>query len=235
MHKDPNRLLHRDIKPNNILIDNMSKMAIIADFGSVKYIPSGQNAITASKNSLVYKPCESIVSNEFNCQSDIYQAGLVLFQLLGGYFPPAIAEWLSEKDYQKALTITDYFDQQSFIEKIINNRIIKGKLIDLDSLPQYIDSKLKTIVKKATHPDLNVRYKSAVDLLNAIYKYKSEAINWQKNGDTYLATKRNGNQYRISNDLKGFITEKSVRSSPFRRIGRQVLNIYEAIELIKKN
>jgi len=72
--------------------------SIIADFGSVKYIPSGQTSITASKNSLVYKPCESVTNNEFNCQSDVYQTGLVLFQLLGGFFPPAVADWLSKND-----------------------------------------------------------------------------------------------------------------------------------------
>ncbi|MDF2433164.1 MAG: eukaryotic-like serine/threonine-protein kinase [Mucilaginibacter sp.] len=233
MHKDPNRLLHRDIKPNNILVDNMSTSAIIADFGSVKYIPSNQTSITASKNSLVYKPCESVTNNEFNCQSDVYQTGLVLFQLLGGFFPLAIADWLSKNDYQKALNISVYFDQQSFIEKIINNRIVKGKLINLDSLPHYVDSKLKSIIKKATHPDLNVRYKSAVDFLNSIYK--SDAINWQKNGGDYLASKRNGNQYKITCDSKGFTTEKSVKNNSFRKIGLHVLSIAEAIELVKKN
>lgn len=235
MHKHPNRLLHRDIKPNNILISNVTKSAIIADFGSVKYIPSSQTSITASKNSLVYKPKESILNNEFNYQSDIYQSGLIMFQLLGGYFPIAVADWLSEKDYQKSRQISNYFDQQAFIENIINNRIIKGRLIDIESLPPYVDIKLKAIVKKATHCDLKIRYKSATDFLNVIYKYKSDSINWQNSGNSYSAQKINGNRYRITNDSRGFTVEKSVKGNPFRKVGSFCSTVMEAIEIIKTN
>jgi len=50
-----------------------------------------------------------------------------------------------------------------------------------------------------------------------------------------LASKRNGNQYKITRDSKGFTIEKSVKNNSFRKIGIHILGIGEAIELIKEN
>ncbi|MCJ7448686.1 MAG: protein kinase family protein [Bacteroidales bacterium] len=137
MHKNPNRLLHRDLKPNNILIDN-DKTAIIADFGSVKYIPFSQNSIVASKNSLVYRAKEVVEKGEYCFQSDIYQVGIVLFQLLNGFFPLAIIDWFDTKKQKKIKDIKDMFEQHVFIEKQFDKLISGNKLLKLESLPGKI-------------------------------------------------------------------------------------------------
>jgi serine/threonine protein kinase len=234
MHKSTNRILHRDIKPNNILISNVDQSAIIADFGSIKHIPSKQTSISASRNSMVYRPKESVLHNEYNFQSDIYQTGIVLFQLLGGHFPKSMAGWLSPKELAKSLKIEGSFDKQVFMERIIDNLIVKGKLLNLESLPPYIDKTLKTLIKRATNPDLNKRFSSAAEFFTALAKYKATSINWLKNSDIILAQKNNGYSYRIIEDNKVFVLEKSINKGSFRRTGSAATQLSDLIEKIRK-
>jgi serine/threonine protein kinase len=232
MHKKPNRLLHRDLKPNNILIDKESKLACIADFGSIKYIPARKNSIVASKNSLVYRPKESIQRNEYNFQSDVYQVGLILFQLLGGFFPDAMIDWFNEKQQNKLKKIRDIFEQHLFTESVFDNLIVKNKLLRIESLPFYIDNRLKTIIRKATRPELSKRYKSASEFMNALYKYKTKSIDWVSADNEYLAINSKKTCFRIYNSRKGFDVERTVKSGKARKMrshDNSLENIYELI------
>jgi eukaryotic-like serine/threonine-protein kinase len=231
MHKVPNRLLHRDLKPNNILIDE-NRTAIIADFGSVKHIPSDKQNIVASKNSMVYRAKEVVEKGEYCFQSDIYQVGIILFQLLGGFFPDAIIDWLDFKKQKKAIEIKDMFEQHVFIEKQFDKLISSHKLIRFDSLAFYIDDRLKGIIRKATNPILSQRYKNTSEFYNAIYKYKAKAVNWVKVNDEYIATCHNNTEYRIYPDNKGFQLERKVKNGVPRNFNKHNGSIDAMIEII---
>lgn len=232
MHKNPNRLLHRDLKPNNILVDKESKLACIADFGSIKYIPAKKDSIVASKNSLVYRPKESIQKNEYNFQSDVYQVGLILFQLLGGFFPDAMIDWFNEKQQNKLNNIRDIFEQHQFTESVFDNLIVKNKLLRFESLPFYVDNKLKAIIRKATRPELSKRYKSASEFMNAVYKYKTKAIDWVCIDNEYLAINNKETTYRIYKTKRGFDVERKIKGGVERKMrnhDNSLENIYELI------
>lgn len=236
MHKRPYRLVHRDLKPNNILIDNLSNRAIIADFGSIKHIPLQKSEIVASKNSLVYRPKEAVVNNLYSFQSDIYQAGIILYQLLGGFFPIAIADWLTQSQYQKAMNIKDGFEQHSFIERIIDDKIIRDKLLDYDSLPLYTDKKLKSIIKTATSPNLAKRYGSASEFLSELMMYKNKAIDWMQENNCIYAVKHSGVKYRISKTSKSIKLEKTVKNGEPRHVNSGHAGTVESmIEYIRNN
>ena len=235
MHKNPNRLLHRDLKPNNILIDDKTNKACIADFGSIKYLPERRNSIPASKNNLVYRPKETVNKNEYSFQSDVYQVGLILYQLLGGFFPDAIVEWFTEKQKNKLNNIKDVFEQHLFIESAFDKLIIQNKLIDLNSLPFYIDHRLKTIIRKATRPELSKRYKSTSEFMNALYKFKSNSIDWAKTENGYLAKKKNGNIYRIYWASNGYEVEKTINGGKPRKMRKHNKQLDDIYELIKRD
>jgi serine/threonine protein kinase len=91
------RYVHRDLKPANIYVGENSQ-SIIGDFGSIKHVPEGQTSIPASSHAVLYRPPESVESNAYGFEGDIYQCGLVLFQLLGGRLPYDETSWLNRTE-----------------------------------------------------------------------------------------------------------------------------------------
>ena len=89
--------IHRDLKPQNILIDD-KKQPVIGDFGSVKSVPQGDCLISESGHSILYRPPEAFGSFRYSYRSDIYQVGIALFQLLVGQLSYIDLDYLSAKE-----------------------------------------------------------------------------------------------------------------------------------------
>ena len=82
-----NDVIHRDIKPHNILIDKDGNIKI-TDFGIA--IALSQNSITQTNSllgSVQYISPEQARGNVVTKQSDIYSLGIVLYELLTGTVP----------------------------------------------------------------------------------------------------------------------------------------------------
>ncbi|MEG2985926.1 MAG: protein kinase, partial [Peptostreptococcaceae bacterium] len=83
-----NHIIHRDIKPHNILITNEG-IAKIADFGIAKAVSdatlvSGTNKIIGSVH---YFSPEQARGSYVDERSDIYSMGIVLYEMLTGQVP----------------------------------------------------------------------------------------------------------------------------------------------------
>ena len=77
-----NNIIHCDIKPNNILINNEGN-AILTDFGSALYL----NSLGRAKLSNVYYKHiapEQCINSTINKKIDIYQIGTTLYRLCNG-------------------------------------------------------------------------------------------------------------------------------------------------------
>lgn len=88
-----NGVVHRDVKPENILLS--AGQAMLADFGIARAIrDSGQATITAVGTPLgtpAYMSPEQVSgAHEIDSRSDIYSLGCVLFEMLAGR-PPFVA------------------------------------------------------------------------------------------------------------------------------------------------
>ena len=79
-------LVHRDIKPDNILIngDNTVKLA---DFGLVRAANDARHSTDQIVGTVAYLSPEQVDGSEITQASDVYSAGIVLFELLTGTVP----------------------------------------------------------------------------------------------------------------------------------------------------
>ena len=116
-------ILHRDIKPQNILIHN--KTIKISDFGFAKSFEKN-DLITTFCGSPLYMAPEIITSHEYNSLSDIWSLGVVLYELLSKKHPYNCDTkkelWGKFKD--KTLVI-----EYESIQSIVKRDLIKGLLV----------------------------------------------------------------------------------------------------------
>ena len=78
-------IIHRDIKPSNILLDS-DGLAYLSDFGIVHHI--GQETLdTTIQGTPPYMAPEQWQGKSQNSQTDIYQLGVLLFEMLTGQRP----------------------------------------------------------------------------------------------------------------------------------------------------
>ena len=88
--------LHRDIKPQNILVsdDGIYKLA---DFGTVRKL-RGTSSLMSMKGTPDYVPPEVMLGKKSDFSSDLYSLGLVLHFLLNGHRPPFAGDGSGSSD-----------------------------------------------------------------------------------------------------------------------------------------
>lgn len=176
-HLHSESLLHRDLKPQNILISD-ERRAVIGDFGSVKRIPDGRDTVPGSGHSLIYRPPESVLSGLYGVAGDIYQVGIVLYQLLGGYLPYEESAWLNERELKRYRSIDDGIDQQVFANDCIKGKIRRGIIVNTATLPEWVCSPLKRTVSKACNVNPLRRFQSCSEFLAQINVIRNQIKNW---------------------------------------------------------
>ena len=84
-------LVHRDVKPGNILLDAANhRAALLADFGLAKSLESSSTRMTATGvvvGTLDYVSPEQGQGQPIDGRSDLYSVGVLLYQMLSGRLP----------------------------------------------------------------------------------------------------------------------------------------------------
>lgn len=208
------RFLHRDLKPANIYLGDQHQ-SIIGDFGSIKYLPEFSTAIPASSHAVLYRPPESIETNSYGFTGDIYQAGLVLYQLLGGNLPYDEVYWLSKLERRTYNELSTEADKSIYSDQCIKAKILKGKIVDFDSLPPWVSEKLKRTIRKAVHIDPSKRFQTASAFHVQLNNIRSETLDWKVEDGVPILNGRTS--FRVVNDNGNYYVQKSKNGSQWRR------------------
>ena len=81
-------LIHRDIKPGNIMIDRMNGQAMLTDFGLARAIAAPDDSDgDYVMGTAEYMSPEQARGDEVDIRSDLYSVGVLLYQLLSGRTP----------------------------------------------------------------------------------------------------------------------------------------------------
>jgi eukaryotic-like serine/threonine-protein kinase len=96
-HAHARGLVHRDLKPDNVMLVDMGgwERAKIVDFGLVKLLGDAEEALGAGKltrtgvvsGTPAYMAPEQALGRVVDGRTDIYAAGIILFELLTGHLP----------------------------------------------------------------------------------------------------------------------------------------------------
>lgn len=80
-------IIHRDIKPDNILVEKHTQRSLITDFGVAKVLRGEDERMPMIQGTPVYMPPEQILGREIDARSDIYAVGTMLFKMLAPDLP----------------------------------------------------------------------------------------------------------------------------------------------------
>jgi serine/threonine protein kinase len=174
-------MVHRDLKPGNIVMDG--GLPRIADFGTVRILDPDLSVTTASQHSPLYRPPETWGNNSYTRAGDVYQLGLVAYQLLGGRVHYDGRNYLSAAQRKTYEAIEDTVDQSLFVDAAIRSKAENGTLADLSSLPPWITPAAKKALRAMLHPTPEERLRSMADVTAAMHKLRGDTDNWSFQGD----------------------------------------------------
>ena len=138
-----NRLVHRDVKPQNVLIDQDGR-AKVTDFGIARSMEAhGLTATGRVLGTTDYVSPEQALGHDVTAQSDIYSLGVVLFEMLTGE-PPFRAE----------------------TQVAVAMKHVKDPLPDVQRLRPEISAVLAAVVEHATAKETAHRYGSVADMVH---------------------------------------------------------------------
>jgi hypothetical protein len=154
-HAHDHGLVHRDVKPGNILIESGTGRPLLVDFGIVKYLDGPAHLTEAGfivGTPLYMSPEQALGSQSVDARSDLYGMGAVLFQLLTGA-PPF-----------------EGTDSQEIVGRHIHEPVPSASL-SREGIPPWISGIV--IRAMAKHPD--DRFPTARAMLEAIHAAKAAA------------------------------------------------------------
>lgn len=151
-HKEKPPIIHRDIKPQNILVGYEADglRARVSDFGLAKKVNPLTLMATAA-GTLAFKPPETFSKTKADsCAADVWALGVTLYMLLTDKLPfdvEANLGWSNKKAFEKEMVKPSFWNVE-------------------------VDTEIECIILKCLELNPVKRYQNAKDLLNVLDAWK---------------------------------------------------------------
>jgi serine/threonine protein kinase len=147
-----NGMIHRDVKPANLLIDSTENdRVVLTDFGIAKIVKGSQMTVSGGLvGTPAYMAPEQGIGETGDERSDLYSLGIILYQMITGELP---------YDAETPLAL---------ILRHMNDPIPSARALDAN-IPQPIER----IVRKLMAKEPDNRYRSAEELITDIRRVEN--------------------------------------------------------------
>ncbi len=173
-----NLVIHRDLKPDNILVTHDGTVKIL-DFGIAKMIDlqSGKS-LELTKTLTVtprYSAPEQIAEKRVTTATDIYSLGVLFYKLICGFFPLTF-EGKSFYEVQQTILFEEPERPLKKIDSSDSERvreICAERSTDLANLKKILAGDLSAIALKAIEKKPDDRYRTAESLIEDLERYRN--------------------------------------------------------------
>ena len=136
------RLVHRDVKPQNVLIDSEGR-AKVTDFGIARSLESdGLTKTGRVLGTTDYVSPEQAMGQDVDARSDIYSLGVLLYEMLTGDVP---------------------FKAENLVGVAMKH--VNEKMPNVQKVRPQVSSALAAVVERATEKDARKRYQDMGEML----------------------------------------------------------------------
>src|SRR5215831_10895680 len=142
-HAHRQGVLHRDLRPSNVLVGDNGRLLKVADFGTSRFLEIAAHGTTVIGSPPYMAPEQFHGKAVF--ASDVYSLGVTMYQMLTGMLPydtPTPAD----------------------LDKLMSGELVSPPRLKNPGIPKAISD----IVMRAMAPEITDRYQRAPDLLNDV-------------------------------------------------------------------
>ncbi len=144
-------VIHRDLKPQNIMQETTGRI-LVMDFGLARTMEGeGMTQTGALVGTMEYMSPEQALGKDLDQRSDIFTAGLILYELLTGLMP---------------------FKAESALASLI--RRTQERAVPVSDLDKTIPGRLSMVVSKCLERDPALRYQSASEMLRDLEAWQGK-------------------------------------------------------------